>query len=82
MRHRTDAEFSDLTDELIRRVERGGYAVSVFPMGDYVEIHAVQLRLPCAQHIARVADGGGEDHLHRCARELARMVGIPGSGWV
>ena len=76
MRQRTEAEFSDLTDELVHRMERGGYAVSVFRMGDYVEMHAVQLKLPCAQHIARVADGDAEQHLYHCVLELARMVGI------
>ena len=76
MRQRTDAEFSDLADTLINRMERGGYAVSVHRMGHYVELHAVQLKLPCAQHIARVADGDEEEHLYHCVRELARMVGI------
>lgn len=44
-------------------------------MGDYVEMHAVQLKLPCAQHIATVWDGDEEEHLYRCVRELARLIG-------
>jgi hypothetical protein len=75
MQQRTSAEFSDLTDTLIHDMERGGYAVSVFRMGDYVELHAVQLKLPRAQHIARVADGDADEHLHRWALELARTMG-------
>jgi hypothetical protein len=76
MRQRTTAEFSDLTDALVQRIERGGYAVSVFRMRDYVEMHAVQLKEPCPQHIATVWDGDGEKHLYHCCIELARMVGI------
>jgi hypothetical protein len=72
MRQRTTAEFSDLTDT----IERRGFAVSVHHMGDYVEMYAVQLQEPCAQHIATVWDGDEEEHLYRCVRELSRMVRI------
>jgi hypothetical protein len=34
MRQKIAAEFSDLTDALVQRMERGGYAVSVFRMFD------------------------------------------------
>jgi hypothetical protein len=80
MRLRTTAEFSDLTDVLIHRIETGGYAVSVHRMGDYVEVHAVQLKLPCPQHVATVWDGDGREHLYHCCIELARMVGIDRRG--
>jgi hypothetical protein len=43
--------------------------------------YAVQLKLPCAQHIARVADGDEEEHLYRCVRELARMVRVNPASW-
>lgn len=76
MRQRTTAEFSNLTDALIHRIECNGYAVSVHRMGDYIEMHAVQLKEPCTQHIATVWDGDGEEHLYHCCIELARLVGI------
>ena len=43
-------------------MERLGYAVRAHGMGDYVEMHAVELKEPNAQQIARVADGDGEEH--------------------
>ena len=38
MRVRAAAEFSDLTDALVQRMERGGCAVSVFRMDHYCEM--------------------------------------------
>lgn len=76
MRLRTATELSDLSDVLIHRIERGGYAVSVYRMGDYVEMHAVRFGEPHARHVARVADGDEEEHLYQCVREVARMAGL------
>jgi hypothetical protein len=73
MRQRTTAEFSDLTGALIYRIERGGCAVSVHRMGDYVEAHAVELKEPCAQHSAAVWDGDGEEHQYRRVLAPTRM---------
>ena len=53
-----------------------GYAVSVHRINGMVEMHAVQLVYPCAQHVARVNDGDGPAESYRCACELAQMVGI------
>jgi hypothetical protein len=76
LRQRTATEFSDVADALIHEMEQLGYAVSAHGMGDYVEMHAVELKKPNAQQIARVADGDEEEHSYRSARELAWMAGI------
>jgi len=61
---------------ILKQIESLGYAVSVHRVNGVVEMHAVQLAYPCAQHIARVIDGDGEAESYRCACELAQMVGV------
>ena len=58
------------------RKREGLKATNMHGRNGVVEMHAVQLAYPCAQHIARVTDGDGPAEDYRCACELAQMVGI------
>jgi hypothetical protein len=61
---------------IIKQIESLGYAVSVQMMDEYIEMHAVRLTNPDEQHIARNADGVGENEMYLTACVLAEMVGI------
>lgn len=61
---------------ILNSIRALGYAVSVHHMMDYVEMHAVDLKHPENQFIARDPDSDDEDATVRCATLLAEMVGI------
>jgi hypothetical protein len=63
-------------DSILAQIKSLGYATSVHRMGDYIEMHAVELAHPENQHIARVVGSDGPDECDRCAAMLAQMVGI------
>ena len=61
--------------EVCRRIENGGYAVSVHHMREYVELHAVPLSGDGVPHVAR-CEGDGKAELHQAAMALAEMVAV------
>jgi hypothetical protein len=63
------------TNSIIRQIEGRGHAVFVHQMRTYIELHATPLSAEGELKLAR-CDGVDDEAVHRCAVELARMVGI------
>jgi hypothetical protein len=63
-------------DSILAQIKSLDYAVSTHRMGEYIEMHAVELARPENQHVARVVGSDGPDECDRCAAILAGMVGI------
>jgi hypothetical protein len=68
-------DFGPATERILRLVREAGYAVSVFHMGGYVELHAVRLSGDHVPHVAR-CEGDGDAETYQAARALAEMVGV------
>jgi len=67
------------SERVLQRIRDARLGVSFHHLGDYVELHAVQLSGDQIPHVAR-CEGDREAETYQAARALAEMVGLHPSG--